>query len=167
LYPWDTWKGERNRMDAGMESGMMVLEETRGEFCLSNRKEKLDVPFIQKWLRNESYWAKDRPAGKIARSIEHSLCIGLYHQDRQIGFARVVTDYATFAWICDLFVVREFRGRGLGKWLAEAIGGHPAFRDMLMILGTRDAHGLYKKFGGFERVEETKWMVRFRNHPAR
>lgn len=149
-----------------MESVMIVLEETRGEFYISTRKEKLDVPFVREWLRSESYWANDRPAETIARSIEHSLCIGLYRQDRQIGFARVVTDYATFGWICDLFVVREFRGRGLGKWLVEAIGGHPAFREMLMILGTRDAHGLYEKYGGFERVEGTKWMVRLRDHPA-
>jgi GNAT superfamily N-acetyltransferase len=137
------------------------FEEQRGPFRLSSQKKDLDISFIQHWLNSQSYWAKDRSADVVGESIENSFCIGLYDEKRQIGFARVVTDYATFAWLCDVFIIEEYRGQGLGKWLIEAITADPDLRKLRMFLGTRDAHGLYERYGGFERITETdRWMTR-------
>jgi len=141
-------------------SGISIIEN-RGSFRLSSRKEELDIAFIQHWLNSESYWAKDRSPNVVGASVENSLCVGLYDGKRQIGFARVVTDYATFAWLCDVFIVKEYQGQGLGKWLIEAITANPVLRKLRMFLGTRDAHGLYERYGGFERILETdRWMAR-------
>lgn len=128
---------------------------------MSSRKEDLDIPIIQEWLNSESYWAKERSLETVKKSIDNSLCIGLYDSERQIGFARIVTDYATFAWLCDVFIIKEYQGQGLGKWLIQAITADPVLRKLRMFLGTRDAHGLYERYGGFERITEPdRWMAR-------
>jgi GNAT superfamily N-acetyltransferase len=107
----------------------MSIEWRRDDYVISTERERLDVDLIHKFLSESSYWAIGRPLEVVRRSIEHSLAFGIYQGERQqIGFARVITDYATFAWIADVFVLEEFRGRGLGKWLVEIILGHPSCR---------------------------------------
>lgn len=141
---------------------MITIEEKRGTFRISTNKDELDIPFIQNWLINESYWAANRSPELISRSIEHSLCVGLYSLDEQIGFARIVTDYSTFAWLCDVFVTEQYQSKGLGKWMIATIANHPTIQSLkLFLLGTRDAHELYRKYAQFGSIDEPfKWMIR-------
>lgn len=108
---------------------------------------------IHDYLSKRSYWAQNRSLEKVKKSIEHSLCFGIYNKEnKQIGFARVVTDYAVFAWILDLFILEDYQGKGGGKMLMKAIMETPELQDLHRWgLGTRDAHGLYKQFG-FEEL---------------
>lgn len=127
----------------------MTMDQTweRGAYTISTERERLDVDVIQGFL-SASYWAAGIPRAVVVRSIEHSLPFGVYHGTRQVGFARVISDYTTFAYIGDVFVVEEYRGRGLSKWLVEMIVGHPELQGLRRwILLTRDAHGLYQKVG--------------------
>ncbi len=126
----------------------MALHEWRlGTFQISTDKERLDRPLIQRFLSG-SYWAKGIPLDVVEKSIQNSLCFGLYKGEEQIGFARVITDYATFAYLADVFVVEGDRGEGLGIWLMEVVMGHPELRGLRRwMLVTRDAHGLYEKTG--------------------
>ena len=125
-----------------------VLEYHQGEFLISTDRSRLDLNVIYSFLTN-CYWAKGIPREVIARSIEHSLCFGIYDGGgAQAGFARVVSDYATVAYLGDVFVLESFRGRGLSKWMMECITQHPALQNLRRwILLTRDAHGLYSQFG--------------------
>lgn len=108
---------------------------------------QIDYPAVHRLLAG-TYWAAGRSREKIETSCRNSLCFCLYDQDRQIGFARVVTDCAVFAWICDVLIDPEFRGRGLGKWLMEKVLEHPVLQNTAgQLLATRDAHGLYEKYG--------------------
>ncbi len=124
----------------------------------------LDIDAVHGFL-DRSYWASGRSRELVERSIRASMPFGLYHDDggrlRQLGFARVVTDGATFAWLGDVFVAEEARGTGLGVWLVECVMEHPDFADLKRILlATRDAHGLYERFG-FRRLQEPdRWMER-------
>lgn len=138
------------------------MEVNQGVFCISTDKAKLQVDFIHQYLTEVAYWTSDRTRALTEKTIEHSLCFGIYHHDRQIGFARVVTDHAIFAYLCDVFIIYEFQGQGLGKWLTEVI---------LMVLdeegvrwtmlATRDAHELYEGYGGFQKLYlPEKWMGR-------
>ena len=137
------------------------MEWKNGEFIIDNDKTKLQFDVIQRFLSEESYWAKNRTPEQTRTAIEHSICFGLYHKDAQIGFARVVTDRATFAYLGDVFVLDEYRGRGLGKWLMETIVAHPELQGLRRwVLATRDAHGLYEPFG-FEPLKfPDRWMER-------
>ena len=114
------------------------------------------------YLSQRSYWAQGRSLETVEKSIANSLCFGVYDDERQMGFARVVTDYATFAWLCDVFVDEAYRGRGLGKRLIEAVVAHPDLQNMRnFILATRDAHDLYRRYGGFEPLTNPeRWMAR-------
>lgn len=133
----------------------------RGEYVISTDGTRLDVGFIQDFLANRSYWASGRDLAVVQLSIENSLNFGLYHGDRQIGFARVITDYATFAWLADVFVTDEYRGRGLGKWLIEVIISHPNLQGFRRwVLATKDAHELYRGFGFHELRRPERWMER-------
>ncbi|MGA2855454.1 MAG: GNAT family N-acetyltransferase [Candidatus Sulfotelmatobacter sp.] len=125
-----------------------VVEHRRGEFLISTDSARLDLEVIHGFLTN-CYWAKGIPREVVARSIEHSLCFGVYDgSGAQVGFARVVSDFATVAYLGDVFVVESHRGRGLSKWLMECIMQHPALEGLRRwILLTRDAHGLYSQFG--------------------
>ncbi len=126
----------------------IVVEFRRGEFLISTDEVRLDLDVIHDFLTN-CYWAKGIPRDVVQRSIEHSLCFGVYDgSGAQVGFARVVSDFATVAYIGDVFVLESHRGCGLSKWLMECIMQHPALQGLRRwILLTRDAHGLYQQFG--------------------
>lgn len=109
-------------------------------------------------LLQTTYWAGKRTKDTMMQSIAASFCFGLYHDSEQVGFLRVVSDYATFSWVCDVIVHPEHRGNGLGKWLVEVMSGHPKLCHTNMLLGTRDAHGLYEQFG-FQRMEMMRRMA--------
>jgi GNAT superfamily N-acetyltransferase len=125
-----------------------AFETRRGGFLVSTDPKDLDLDVIHGFLTN-CYWAKGIPREVVARSIEHSLCFGIYDsRGTQVGFARVVSDFSTVAYLGDVFVLESHRGRGLSKWMMECIMQHPALQGLRRwILLTRDAHGLYKQFG--------------------
>lgn len=127
---------------------MEIMQVQSGEFLISTDREKLDVPLIHSFLCNDTYWAKGIPFSTVERSLQHSLCFGLYHEQQQIGFARVITDYTTFAYLADVFIIPAYRGQGLSKWLVKTILSHPELQGLRRwILATADAHGLYTRFG--------------------
>jgi GNAT superfamily N-acetyltransferase len=131
----------------------------QGDFLISTDPACLDVGLIHAFLSNCSYWAAGRPIDVVQRSLANSLCFGLYKQRQQIGFARVVTDRATFAWICDVFILEAYRGHGLGKWLMDAVVAHPALRTVKrLLLATRDAHGLYLRQGFAPLADPARFM---------
>ena len=133
----------------------------RNEYEISDDRLRLDIKLIHKYLSTESYWATGRDAKTVERSIQNSLPFGVYKNGKQVGFARVLTDYATFAWIADVFVLTEHRGQGLSKWLMEVILAHPDLQGFRRwVLATKDAHELYRKYGfqGLKRPE--RWMER-------
>jgi GNAT superfamily N-acetyltransferase len=124
-------------------------------------RERLDVAAIHNFLCQESGWARDIPRSVVEESLPSSLCFGLFHNDEQAGFARVISDYATIAYLGDVFVLREYRGRGLARWLMECVVSHPSLRNLRRwILVTADAHGLYRKFGFSELASPGKFMER-------
>ena len=127
-------------------------------FTISTDKEKLDIDVIHSFL-NRTYWAEGISKEIIRRSIEGSLCFGVFENDKQIGFARMITDKATFAYLADVFIIEEYRGRGLSKWLMEVIMSHPDLQGLRrMVLVTKDAHGLYKQFGFTPLINVERWM---------
>ncbi|MEW5785961.1 MAG: GNAT family N-acetyltransferase [Bacillota bacterium] len=136
------------------------MEVRYKDYLISSDKSLLDLDAIKSFLAN-SYWAKNRPPEVIEQSIERSLCFGVYHDRKQIGFARVVTDWATIYWIGDVFVLEEYRGLGIGKKLIDTITGYEELKFLKGILATADAHQLYEQFG-FVR-EPDKFMVRRTN----
>lgn len=131
------------------------------QFEISTDKERLEIENIHKFLSEESYWAKNRTLDQTKTAIQNSLCFGVYLNQRQVAFARVVTDFATFAYIGDVFVLDEFRGRGLGKRLMETIISHPDLQGLRRwLLATRDAHGLYEHFEFSPLKFPERWMER-------
>jgi len=137
----------------------MLREWHRDVYLISTDRQRLDVEFIHRFLSTNAYWAPGRSFETVKRSIENSLNFGLYKADKQIGFARVVTDYATFAWLADVFVVPEHRGEGLGKWLIESITSVQELGGLRRwLLATRDAHDLYRQFGFTNLSEPDRWM---------
>lgn len=133
------------------------MEWKYDEYLISTDRSRLQFETIHKFLV-ASYWANKRSVKTINKSIETSLCFGVYHDDRQIGFARVITDWATTYWLCDVFIDEEYRGRGIGKKLVETILNYENLKGLSGFLGTADAHGLYEQFG-FVRDAE-RLMVR-------
>ena len=139
----------------------MTHEWRRGQYLISTDKSRIDLTLIHNFLTT-SYWAAGIPLETVRRSIEHSLSFGLYKEDQQIGYARVITDYATFAYLGDVFILESFRGQGLSKWLMEVIVTHPELQGFRRwILLTKDAHGLYKKVGFTEVKTTERYMERF------
>ncbi len=125
----------------------MHVEERHDNFLISTDPSRLDARAIQAYL-DRSYWAAGIPIEVVERAIRGSLCFGLYEDDRQIGFARVVTDRATFAYLADVYVLESYRGRGLSKWMMRVIMAHPDLQGLRRFsLVTKDAHGLYAQFG--------------------
>ena len=130
-----------------MTEAEQVLEYRRGDFLISTDRSRLDLDIVHGFL-TECYWAKGIPKEVVAPSIQHSLCFGMYHAEKQAGFARVISDYATYAYLGDVFVLEPYRGHSLGKWMMQCIMAHPCLQELRRWnLLTRDAHGLYAQFG--------------------
>lgn len=138
------------------------MEYRRDEFLISTEKSLLDIPLIHEYLSNRAYWSKGRSLETVEKSIQHSMCFGVYVGDRQVGFARMVTDYATFGWLCDVFILDEDQNQGLGKWLVACVVAHPELASIRrLLLATRDAHELYRRYAGFESLNNPeRWMER-------
>jgi GNAT superfamily N-acetyltransferase len=126
---------------------MAHLDVVRGDYRITTDPEQFDVDAIHAYL-SRSYWAEEIPKALVARSLQSSLSFGLFHARSQVGLARVVTDRATFAYLCDVYVLEEHRGQRLGKWLLEVVLAHPDLQGLRRFtLATRDAHGLYARYG--------------------
>jgi len=125
-----------------------VVEYYRERYSVSTDKSRLDVDAIHAYLANESYWSPGIPRSVVNRAIENSLCFGVYSGDAQAGFARVVSDFSSFAYLMDVFVLTPYRRRGLGKWLVECILDYPELKYVRSwMLSTWDAHELYSRYG--------------------
>jgi N-acetylglutamate synthase-like GNAT family acetyltransferase len=134
------------------------MDFTKDRFYISTENEKMDIDLIHSFL-SRSYWAEGISKEIIRRSIEGALCFGVFESDKQVGFARMITDRATFAYLADVFIIEEYRGLGLSKWLMEVIMVHPDLQGLRrMMLATRDAHELYKKFGFTLLNNVDRWM---------
>ena len=139
----------------------MAHEWRRGDYLISTDRERLDLKVVHDYLSRESYWAQGRSMEVVRRSVENSLPFGIYKGERLVGFGRVVTDYATFGWIADVFVLDEFRGQGLSKWLVEVMLAHPDLQGFRRwVLATKDAHELYRRYGFAELLKPERWMER-------
>jgi N-acetylglutamate synthase-like GNAT family acetyltransferase len=142
-----------------------IHEVHRENFTISTDPARLDIDTICDFLKR-AYWAGTRPRSKTERALQNSLVFGVYEGDKQIGLARVVTDYSIFAYLCDVFIHEDYRAHGLGKWLIETILEHPDLNDVRRwLLVTNDAHGLYKQYG-FTTIEDPeRWMQSFKPFP--
>ncbi len=137
---------------------MALFEIKRNQFCISTDSARLDLQAMHAFL-SRAYWAEGIPIETVQKAVEGSLCFGLFDGARQIGLARVITDRATFAYLCDVYVLEEYRGLGLGKWLMEAVRDHSDLQNLRRFaLVTRDAHGLYEKFGFTGLKDATRHM---------
>jgi len=137
----------------------MVYRKENDPFWISTDKTELNIEYIHAFL-SQSYWARAIPLDTVKASIEGSLCFGLYDKSQQIGFGRVITDSATFAYLADIFVDQAYRGHGLGKWLTASILAHPQLQGLRrLMLATKDAHGLYKQFGFSLPEDPSRLMV--------
>lgn len=138
-----------------------LREWKRNEFTINTDDALLDIAVIHDFIANQSYWGQGRKVEVVQRALDNSLNFGLYEGNRQIGFARVVTDFATFAWVADVFIVEAYRGQGLSKWLMETILEHPELQQFRRwVLATKDAQGLYRQFGFHELKRPERWMER-------
>lgn len=134
------------------------MEWTKDDYRISTDKHKINLAYVHAFL-SHSYWAQHIPVDVVRRSIEGSLCFALFYQGEQVGFARVITDEATFAYLADVFIDEGYRGRGLSKWLVETILQYPSLQGLRrFLLATRDAHGLYRQFGFTPLTFADRWM---------
>jgi GNAT superfamily N-acetyltransferase len=132
---------------------------THDEFIISTDPSRLQLDVIHSFLANDSYWARERTPEQTKTAIENSICFGVYVGERQIGFARVVSDKATFAYLGDVFILEEFRGRGLSKWMMQVVVEHPELQGLRRwVLATLDAHGLYEQFEFAGLRYPERWM---------
>lgn len=127
------------------------MQWIKDKFTLTDELSRVDVDKVYDML-SKTYWADKTPREKIIKSVNKSLCFSVFHEDKQVAFARVVTDETLFSWIADVIVDEQYRGKGLGKWMMETITNHEKVKDTKQLLATRDAHGLYEKYG-FNRAE--------------
>lgn len=136
------------------------LEWQRDGFTISTEPSRLQIERIHKFLSQESYWSASIPISVVRKAAANSLCFGVYDKSNaQVGFARVVTDRATFAWLCDVYVEESARGHGLSKWLMSCVMSHPDLQNLRRIcLATKDAHSLYAKFGFEVTQAPANWM---------
>lgn len=152
-------------LDGGTSYAMLfmggdVMEVSFNEFIISDDMSRIDKNAVLDFL-SRSYWANKRPQDRTIRAIDNSYCLGVFRENSQVGFARVISDYATFFYICDVFVLEEYRGRGIGKRLVETIVNSDKFDGLNGLLGTLDAHGLYEKYGFIK--EPDRYMKRIPN----
>lgn len=131
----------------------------KDDLSISTDKTKLDIDSIHDFLSTKAYWCLNIPRETLERAIQNSLCFGVYQHEKQVGFARVISDYATIAYLGDVYITEDYRGQGLSKWLIETIMNHPDLQGLRRwILLTGDAHGLYRNFGWTDIADPTKWM---------
>ena len=141
---------------------MKHYELHKDGFTITTDTSRLDIPFVHSFLSNQSNWAKGIPLAIVERSVHHSLCFGVYDGQIQVGFARIISDFATIAYLGDVFIAESHRGLNLSKWLMEAILSHPHLQGMRRwILVTADAHGLYEKYGFKKLVNPDSYMELF------
>ena len=134
------------------------MEWRKNDFTITTDKSKIEVTYVHEFLR-QSYWAQNIPLEVVQTSIDGSLCFAIFYQQQQIGFARVITDSATFAYLADVFIDPIYRGKGLSKWLMQVVIKHPSLQGLRrFMLATRDAHGLYKQFGFQPLTHSERWM---------
>lgn len=139
-------------------------QELKHKFYISTDKSKLDIKMIHNFLYT-SYWAANIPLAIVEKAVKNSLCFGLYEDSQQVGFARVITDYATSALLKDVFILEPYRGQGLGKWFVQYILEYPELQEVQRwLLGTKDAHGLYRKYGFKNLAEPERIMLRLNPH---
>ena len=132
----------------------------KDEFCISTDKTKLDVDSIHAFLSTKAYWCLNIPKDTVQKAIQNSRCFGVYQNEKQIGFARVISDFSTIAYLGDVYILEEYRGNGLAKWLIETVMSDPNLQGLRRwILLTADAHGLYRQFGWTNIAEPDKWMT--------
>ena len=137
---------------------LQIIEVKKDNFTISTDPSRLDVDTVVDML-TRAYWAKGRPRERTERALSNSLVFGLYDGDKQIGIARIVSDYAVFAYLCDVFIHEDYRARGLGKWLMETIKSHPDLQGLRrFLLATHDAHELYKQYGWMPLENPHNWM---------
>lgn len=138
---------------------MTELTIHKGAFCISTDKGKLDMDAIHEFLSTKAYWCLNIPKETVKNAIAHSLCFGVYEDKRQIGFARIITDFSTIAYLGDVYIVEDKRGKGISKWLMETIMKHPDLQGLRRwVLLTGDAHGLYRQFGWTDIADPARWM---------
>jgi GNAT superfamily N-acetyltransferase len=141
------------------------MEIIKDEYSISTDRARLDLQFMHNYLSNESYWVQGLPFEKVVAAADHSLNFGVYHRSRQVGYARIVTDYARVAYLADVFIIEEYRGRALSKWLMEVILAYPDLQGLKRwMLHTKDAHGLYEQFGWGPAAKPETYMEI--NNPA-
>ncbi|MEM1120408.1 MAG: GNAT family N-acetyltransferase [Bacteroidota bacterium] len=139
---------------------MSIYSIKKGAFSISTDQAKLDYTTIHSYLK-DAYWCKNIPMEIVQKSIKGSLCFGVYHRDKQVGFARVVSDFATFAYLADVFILPNYQGQGLGKFLIQTIMDYPDLQEIRTFsLATKDAHGLYTQFGFKPLAEPEKRMLK-------
>lgn len=142
-----------------MKTDVGIQSWKKQNFLVSTDKSLLQISKIHRFLSEEAYWCLDIPKDVVEKSIQTSLCFGLYEDKNQIGYARIITDSATFAWLCDVYVEKSHRGRGLSKWLMECVMAHPDLKNLRRLcLATKDAHELYKQFGFEVTKTPGNWM---------
>jgi GNAT superfamily N-acetyltransferase len=142
-----------------MGLSMKIIEWKSGEFEVSTNRDRLNTQFVNDFLALESEWARGIGREIVERSIEHSLCFGVFHRNRQVGFAHVITNCATIAYLGDVFVLKDYRSLGLAKWLMECVVAHPALQGLRRwILVTADAHDLYRKYGFTSLARPERFM---------
>jgi GNAT superfamily N-acetyltransferase len=145
----------------------MTHDWRRGEYLISTDRNRLNERIIHEFLAKRSYWAEGLSVDTVTRSLDNSLNFGVYKDEEQVGFARVVTDYATFAWVADVFILESYRGQGLSKWLLEVILSHPELSGFRRwVLATKDAHELYRQYGFAELRNPSRWMEKVNNTSA-
>lgn len=133
------------------------------QFTIYTDPEKTNVKTVHKYLSEESYWAQNIPLQTVAKALKNSLCFSVYKRNDQVGFARLVTDKATFAYLCDVYILPEFRGLGLAKWLMQCIKAHPDLQQIRrFMLATKDAHTLYEK-SGFKPIADASRLMEILN----
>ncbi len=134
-------------------------------YTISNDPSKIEVETVHEYLSKHSYWAQNIPYAVVQTSIQNSFCFGVFFEGRQVGFARLITDKATFAYLADVFILPEHRGKGLSKWLMQAMQALPELKGLRRwLLGTKDAHGLYAQFGWTPFTDEqTKRFMQLHN----
>jgi len=141
-----------------------VREWQQGEYTISTDRQRLNLDVIHGFISERSYWAQGIPRAVMGRAIQHSLNFGLYRDNEQVGYARVITDYATHAYLCDVFISEEYRGRGLSKWLVQVMLTHPALQGLRRwFLLTRDAQELYRQFGFSESPDVARKYMEISN----